>query len=97
MIKRKLGSAQSGTSILGRIIENGRRGMTPAVARQILKFGFSHADQDRMADLAERNQLGKLSAAEKAKLMEYVDAGHIVATLHSLARQTLKRSRTAKA
>jgi hypothetical protein len=97
MSKRISRSAQSGTSILGRIFENGRGGMSPTVARQILKFGFNQADQDRMADLAERNQLGTLSPAEKAELMEYVDAGHVLSILHSLARMALEGSRTVKA
>src|SRR5262245_27215839 len=96
MNQRTRSSDQSDTSILGRIFENGRRGMSASVARQFLKLGFGRADQDRMADLAERNQLGMLSPAEKAELMEYLHAGHVLAMLHSLARRALKRSRTAK-
>jgi hypothetical protein len=69
--------------------------MSPAAARQILKFGFSQPDQDRIADLIERNQGGTLSPAEKAELIEYVDTSHILSALHSLAHLALKRSRTA--
>lgn len=63
--------------------------MRRSLARQILKTGFSQADQDRMLDLAERNRDGTLSPAEKAELMEYVSAGHGLAILHSLARIAL--------
>ena len=97
MSKRSPTPAEPLPSVLARAMANGRGTMSPAVARQLLRFGFSPADQDRMADLAERNQNGTLSAAERAELTEYVDAGHILSILHSLARLALKRSRTAKA
>jgi hypothetical protein len=70
--------------------------MSPTAARQILKLGFSQADQDRMSNLAERNQQGALSPAEKAELMEYVDAGHVLSILHSVAHMATDRTRPAK-
>ncbi len=46
-----------------------------------------------MSDLAERNQEGALSAAEKDELRNYVKAGHLLALLHSKARKSLKRKK----
>ena len=97
MSKRSAGPGRPGTSILGRIVRNGRGGMSPTAARQILKIGFSQADQDRMSNLAERNQQGALSPAEKSELMEYVDASHVLSILHSVAQMAMDRTRTAKA
>ncbi|MBO0697389.1 MAG: hypothetical protein J2P46_03280 [Zavarzinella sp.] len=96
MSKRTPAPAEPVPGILARAFADGRGTMSPAVARQILRFGFGQADQDRMADLAERNQSGALSPAEQAELMEYVDAGHILSTLHSLAHLALKPAQTAK-
>jgi hypothetical protein len=71
--------------------------MSPTAAREFLKFGFSTTDQERIADLTERNQSGTLSPAEQAELFEFVDTSHILSALHSVAHLSLKRSRTAKA
>lgn len=97
MSKRNMRSTQPVTNVLARIFENGRGVMSASVARQILKYGFNQADQGRMAELAERNQDGTLSPAEKAELLEYVDAGHVLSILHSLARMALERPPTVKA
>ena len=60
------------------------------LARQILAIGFRETDQARMRDLAERNQEGNISAAEREELQSYVKVGHLLALLHSKARRTLK-------
>jgi exopolyphosphatase/pppGpp-phosphohydrolase len=78
------------TGILARVLGNGRGKMSSALARHILTLGFDNDDQNRMADLAERNQVGGLSPHEHAELMEFVRAGHVLALLHSRARQALK-------
>jgi hypothetical protein len=97
MSKRTLQSPGQSTSILSRVFENGRGTMSQTLARQILKLGFGQADQDRMADLIERNQDGELSLNEKSELLEYVDAGHILSILHSLANLAMKRLAKVKA
>ena len=97
MSKRNLQAAGLGKSILGRIVANDRSRMSPAAAKQLLTLDFSQADRDRMADLAERNQDGALSTNEKAELMEYVNSGHMLSILHSLAHLALKRPEKSKA
>jgi hypothetical protein len=71
--------------------------MSPALAKHVLTLGFSEVDQERMADLAERNQDGLLSREELDELMEYVTAGHILSRLHSQAHIALRVGRKAKA
>ena len=78
-------------SIFGRLIERGRTEMAPSLARYVLSLGFDKNDQVRMGQLAERNQLGELSTAERDELMSFVKAGHLLALLHSKARKLLKR------
>jgi hypothetical protein len=63
------------------------------LASYVLTLGFTEEDQARMKDLAERNQDGALSPEEEEELRNYVRAGHLLALLHSKARQALKRSR----
>lgn len=78
-------------AILARILSNGK-GFSPALARQLLKLGFSEEDKAHMHDLAVRNQSGSLSAAELQELHSYANAGCLLGILHSKARQALKKS-----
>ena len=77
-------------AILARLLENGRGRMSPTLARYVLTLGFGPEDQARMTDLAERNQVGRLAAAEREELSGYVRAGHMLALLHSRARRALR-------
>ena len=81
-------------AILARLLENGRCKMSPTLARYILTLGFGPEDQARMADLAERNQDGRLGPAEREELFAYVRAGHMLALLHSKARKALRSKAT---
>ena len=62
------------------------------LARYILTLGFDEEDQNRMSELAHKNQEGSLSSDEKAELENFVKAGHLLALLHSKARKTLKKT-----
>ncbi|HKB01553.1 MAG TPA: hypothetical protein VKD90_05000 [Gemmataceae bacterium] len=93
MSKRRDAPADPFSTILARAIANGRGSMSPMVARQILKFGFSQADQDRMTDLMVRNNEGRLSPDEKAELLEFAHVGNFLAVLQSHARMALKRGK----
>lgn len=87
-------TARPGTSelaIFGRLIKAKKGSLAPALARYILTLGFDDEDQARMSDLAERNQEGALSREERQELESYVKAGHLLALLHSEARNSLKK------
>ena len=58
MSKREPKPLGPGTSVLRRLLDNWKGKMSPALAKHVLTLGFSEADQERMADLAERNQDG---------------------------------------
>ena len=77
--------------ILVRILSNGKT-ISPALARHLLKLGFTDHDKARMHDLAVRNQSGLLSAKELRELDSYVNAGELLGILHSKARQALKKA-----
>jgi hypothetical protein len=77
-------------AIFGRLIKADKTDLSRELARYILTLGFDDEDQKRMSDLAERNQEGSLSGAEKAELESFVKAGHLLALLHSKARRTLR-------
>jgi hypothetical protein len=85
----------SEAAIFARLFD-GRNGNLPRqVARQILAITFTEADQERMEDLAQRHQRGRLSAQEREELGNYVKVGDLLAILRSKARRALRRAKTA--
>jgi hypothetical protein len=83
----------SNVAVFSRLLMNAKREMSPQLARYLLGLGFPDADQDRMQQLAEKNQAGSLSPNEREELFSYVKAGHLLAILHSQARKALKKRR----
>ncbi len=78
-------------AILSRLLSNSPKRLTPALARHILSLGFSDADKARVHDLAVRNQDGALTPAEKQELLNFAQAGDLLASWQSKARQALKQ------
>ena len=77
-------------AIFARLIRADDSELSLELARYILTLGFDDEDQQRVTELAERNQEGGLSSEEKAELENFVKAGHMLALLHSKARMALK-------
>jgi hypothetical protein len=77
-------------TILARVLGNGQDRLSAQWARQLLALRFSERDEARMNELAERNNRGTLSAAEKDELLGYAKAGCLLGILHSKARRALK-------
>ena len=65
--------------------------LPPAAARAVLKFGFPPQDQDRMHELAVRNQDGSLTPDEKTELDSYRRVGRLLDLLAARARRSLAR------
>jgi hypothetical protein len=92
-----MATAQSGktrssdVAIFGRLLSQHKRGMSADLARYVLTLGFTEADQARIEALAAANQQRSLSSDDHEELMGYVKAGHLLALLHSQARQALKK------
>jgi hypothetical protein len=81
---------ESEVAIFVRMWERAPGGMTPGIARQILKLGFDDVDRNRIRDLLERNREEGLSPQEAKQLDSYVKAGDLLAILQSRARKLLK-------
>jgi hypothetical protein len=87
----------SEAAIFARLFEGHNGNLSQLVARKMLDITFSERDQERMEELAQRNQQGRLTAQEREELTNYVKVGDLLAILHSKARQTLKKhKRTAR-
>jgi hypothetical protein len=97
MSKRNPRSPEPFTSILARVFENRRGKMSETFAREVLELGFGQADQDRIADLMERNQAGGLPPAEKTELDEFARVGTFLSILQAQARIALKSTAKAQA
>jgi hypothetical protein len=78
------------TAIWARIIEPDRNGLPPAVARFFLQLKFNDEDRARMSELAQRNNEGLLSEAERRLLESYVKVGDVLSLLRLKARRSLK-------
>lgn len=83
-------AATSEIAILGRVLSNGKD-LRPALARHLLRLGFSREDNARINDLAARNQEGTLSPSEQQELHGYANAGCLLGILHAKARRAIKK------
>jgi hypothetical protein len=84
-------TSNNDVEILGRILADGKGGLSATMARHLLRLRFSDQDVARMNELAQRNQDGLLSLAEHEELGSYVRIGHVLAILQSEARQALRK------
>jgi hypothetical protein len=66
-------------------------GLPPDAARSLLQITFAPEDQERMQLLARKAQEGTLSPAEREESCQYDLLGHLLAILHSRARQALRK------
>ena len=82
---------RSEAAIFGRVLANGRKALSPQLARHLLGLTFGEQDKARMHELAVGNQDGALSAEDKEELHHYIKVGHLLAILQSKARQVLKK------
>jgi hypothetical protein len=90
---RRKSSLTSEIAMFGRLIQADDGNLDQRLARYVLTLGFPASDQQRMTDLASRNQEGLLSSGEREELQSYVRLGHLLALLHSKARKSLKQRR----
>jgi hypothetical protein len=86
-------SKTSELAIFGRLIKADKGNLPRELARYVLTLGFGEEDQARMRELAEKNQGGALSTEEQDELRNYIQAGHLLALLHSKARKSLQRKK----
>ena len=90
-------SETSEAAIFTRVWEVEPKGLSPTVARHVLKLRFSAGDQARMHELAEKTQGGELTASDAEEFDNFVKVGDLLALLQSKARQRLRKSRAGAA
>jgi hypothetical protein len=78
-------------AILSRVVQPTRDDLTPASARAFLRFKFAADDQQRMHELATKNQSGVLTPGEEHELDSYVRVGRLIDLLAAKARVSLKK------
>jgi hypothetical protein len=74
-----------------RLIQPRNGNMSQDAARALLSLTFGEKDKERMRELAERNNEGSLSAAERAELENYVKVGDVLSLIHLKARKSLQK------
>lgn len=78
------------TGILARVIAPETPLMSEAVAREILQWRFSEADQRRMSDLAAKARAGTLLSEEVAEAEAYERVSSFLGLVKSKARWSLR-------
>jgi hypothetical protein len=91
MPKTVTANGASEVAIFARLWEAGNGGLSPELARHIVKLGFPEEDKVRMHELAVKNQEGRISPEERAELDSYIKVGDLLAILQSKARKVLKK------
>lgn len=76
--------------ILARVIAPQSTPISPAVAEELLKWGFSASDQERMSDLAAKARSGTLTPAESLEIEGFERVSSFLGLVKSKARQALK-------
>jgi hypothetical protein len=77
-------------AIWDRILNAPSQPLPPGLAGFVLRLGFGDTDRDRMSELSERAQSGRLTDDEKAELETYCHATAFLAVLQSKARVALR-------
>jgi len=89
-------SSQTGASeaaIFGRVVA-ARPNFSVAAAEALIELDFSDEDKERARVLSAKAQDGTLSPAERDELESYVRVDHMLGSLRSKARLSLKNRRS---
>lgn len=78
--------------IFARIVHPEDGNLPQAVSHLILNLQFESEDITRMNQLAEKNNRGVLSEAERQEMEKYLRVGNFLNLLHAKARRSLQTS-----
>ncbi|HLJ10189.1 MAG TPA: hypothetical protein VKU82_03315 [Planctomycetaceae bacterium] len=78
------------STILARVIAPEKPTIPPAVATELLKWGFCETDKNRMAELAAKAREGTLTAEEQAETEGYERVSSFLGLVKSKARRSLQ-------
>jgi hypothetical protein len=87
-----IANATTDAEILAAIIAPDRDDLPPEVARFVLRFAFSEAQKEKMRELADKNNRGELTDADRAVMESYLRVGDFMSLVQAKARISLKRS-----
>jgi hypothetical protein len=76
--------------ILSRVISADASMMPESVARELLKWGFSETDRQRMSELALKARQGTLDSEENAEIEAYERVSSFLGLVKSKARRSLQ-------
>jgi hypothetical protein len=82
--------AMNRTNVLDRFLDPVGSYLTPEVARRLIGFRADARTQKRLDRLAEKNQEGELSEAEREEYDTYISAIDFITVLQAKARSILK-------
>lgn len=85
-------TTMSEAEILSDVIGADQGDLPPEAARAVLRWRFTDRAVARMNELADRNNKGILTKAEKEELQRYLRVGGLVNLVQAKARLSLKRS-----
>ena len=80
-------------AILKRMLKPDKPAMSVAAAKAILRLGFDEAVKERMHELSAKAQKGVLTGREQDELNNFERIGHLLGTMQSKARRSLKNHR----
>ena len=80
------------STILSRVIAPDAPTLPPAVASELLKWGFPEADKQRMAKLAAKARQGTLTAEEQVETEGYERVSSFLGLVKSKARRSLQNA-----
>ena len=79
----------SESAILEQVIEPDTDGLSPEVARALLRFRFNPTAIERINELAEKNRQGNITPSERALLERYLRVGSFLNLIHAKAHCAL--------
>jgi hypothetical protein len=83
-------TANTSIAIFNRAIELDDEPFSPDTAKHILRWGFTAADQSRVADLMAKLKDQTISPDEREELEEFNRVNHLLAVLKSKARVAIR-------
>ena len=78
------------SDILADVLAADQGDLSPEAAHAMLRWRFSNRSLKRINQLAQRNQRGTITAAEREVLERYLRVGSLVNLLQAKARLSLK-------
>lgn len=84
------------SDILADVMSADQGDLSPEAAQSVLGWKFTERAASRMTELADRNNKGTITAAERQELEKYLRVGSLVNILQAKARLSLQSADTSE-